>query len=80
MRKCKISQGRIMLSSYERTAEKLLKGMFNAKPYGVFYEGRFLTGTKSTHTSKQALRWRMFWRLKKVGRLPENFGIVYSGV
>jgi hypothetical protein len=67
MRKCKISQGWVMLSSYERTAEKLLKGIPKPKPMGFFFEGAFLTGTKSTHTSKQALRWRLFWRIKDVG-------------
>lgn len=64
MRKCKISQGYIMLSSYERTSEKLLKEIPKPKPMGFFFEGRFLTGTKSTHRTKQALRWHLFWRLK----------------
>jgi hypothetical protein len=64
MRKCKISQGWIMLSSYERTAEKLLKGMPKPKAIGFLYEGAFLTGVASSHRTKQALRWRLFWRLK----------------
>lgn len=67
MRKCKMPQGYIMLSSYERTAEKLLKGMPKAKPMGYFVAGCFLMGTKSTHLTKQALRWRLFWRIKDVG-------------
>jgi hypothetical protein len=75
MRKCKISQGRVMLSSYERTAEKLLKGIPKAKAMGFFFGGVFLTGSTSTHTSKQALRWRLFWRIKHVGRFETN--VVY---
>jgi hypothetical protein len=64
MRKCKIPQGRGMLSSYERTADKLLKGMPKAKAIGFLYEGRFLTGVASSHKTKQARIWRLFWRLK----------------
>jgi hypothetical protein len=64
MRKCKIPQGRIILSSYERIAEKLLKGIPKPKPFGILFEGKFLPGNKSTHLSQQARRWRLFWHLK----------------
>jgi hypothetical protein len=67
MRKCKIPQGRIMLSSYERTAEKLLKGMPKAKPCGLFLGGKFLTGNQSTHKTKQARQWHLFLRIKVYG-------------
>lgn len=68
MRKCKIPQGRVRLSAYERVAEKLLKGMPKAKPFAIFYEGRFISGTASLHTTKQARLWRTFWRIKFIGR------------
>lgn len=68
MRKCKIPQGRIMLSSYERAAEKLLKGMPKTKPIGLFYEGRFLTGAASTYKTKQGRQWNTFWRIKQIGK------------
>ena len=53
------------MNTYERIAEKLLKGQPKAKPFGKFIDGKFLTGTKSLHRTHQSVRWRLFWRLKQ---------------
>jgi len=52
------------LTPYEIIAERLLKGQPKAKPFGKLIDGKYLTGTKSLHKTKQSVRWRMFWRLK----------------
>lgn len=54
------------MSTYERIAEKLLKGQPKAKPFGKLVNGRFLTGTRSLHRTKQSRVWRLFWRIKRV--------------
>jgi hypothetical protein len=60
------------MTTYERIAEKLLKGQPKAKPFGRMEEGgRFWTGTKSLHRTKQSRLWRLFWRLKQ-NRLPKS--------
>ena len=53
-----------MISSYERIAEKLLKGQPKAKPFCSLVDGKFLTGTQSLHRTAQSRTWRLFWRLK----------------
>lgn len=54
-----------MKGTYERVAERLLKGQPKAKPFGRMEEGgRFWTGTKSLHWTPQSRRWQLFWRLK----------------
>ena len=53
-----------MKSTYERTAERLLKGQPKPKKFGKLEDGRFLTGTLSLHRTPQSRRWRLFWRLK----------------
>jgi hypothetical protein len=50
--------------TYERTAQKLLRGQPKPKRFGKLIDGRFLTGTKSLHKTPQSRKWRMFWRLK----------------
>jgi hypothetical protein len=52
------------MTTYERISEKLLKGQPKAKPFGKLVDGRFLTGTRSLHRTKQSRIWRLFWRLK----------------
>ncbi len=52
------------MTTYERIAEKLLKGQPKAKRFGLFDGKRFWTGTKSLHRTKQSRIWRLFWRLK----------------
>jgi hypothetical protein len=52
------------ISTYERIAERLLKGQPKAKPFGRMESGRFWTGTKSLHRTKQSRVWQLFWRLK----------------
>lgn len=52
-------------SSYERIANRLLKGQPKPKPIGMFINGKFLTGHASLHWTKQSRTWRLFWRLKK---------------
>ena len=53
------------MTTYERVAEKLLKGQPKAKPFGKLIDGKFLTGTKSLHWTKQSRKWQLFWRIKK---------------
>jgi hypothetical protein len=50
--------------TYERTAQKLLRGQPKSKRVGKLINGRFLTGIKSLHKTSQSRKWRMFWRLK----------------
>lgn len=54
----------IKMTTYERISEKLLKGQLKAKPFGMLIDGRFVTGTRSLHLTKQSRLWRLFWRLK----------------
>lgn len=51
---------------YERTMERLLKGMPRPRPFGRLVGGRFLTGHKSQHRTPQAVKWRQFVRLKQL--------------
>lgn len=60
------------MSTYERIAERLLKGQPKAKPFGKLINGRFVTGTKSLHRTKQSRTWRLFWRLKNERTNPRN--------
>jgi hypothetical protein len=48
----------------QRTAEKLLRGQPKAKPFGKLIGGRFYTGTKSLHLTKQSRALQLFWRIK----------------
>jgi hypothetical protein len=52
------------MTTYERIAEKLLKGQPKAKPFCQLIGNKFMTGTKSLHQTKQSRLWRLFWRLK----------------
>jgi hypothetical protein len=52
------------MTTYERIAEKLLKGQPKAKPFGKLIGNKFMTGTQSLHRTKQSRLWRLFWRLK----------------
>lgn len=52
------------MTYYERVADRLLRGQPQAKPYGKLVNGRYLTGTKSLHWTRQSRTWRQFWRLK----------------
>ena len=53
------------MTTYERVAEKLLKGQPKAKPFGKLIDGKFLTGTQSLHWTRQSRNWQLFWRIKK---------------
>ena len=48
----------------QRVAEKLLRGQPKAKPFGKLIGGRFYTGTKSLHKTKQSRALQLFWRIK----------------
>ena len=48
----------------QRVAEKLLRGHPKAKPIGKLIGGRFYTGTKSLHWTKQSRALQLFWRIK----------------
>jgi len=58
------------MTTYERIAEKLLKGQPKAKPFGMLIGNTFVTGTQSLHLTKQSRIWRLFWRLKQ-NRMPK---------
>ena len=53
-----------MMTSYI-IEQKLLKGQPKAKPFGKLIDGKFLTGRKSLHWTKQSRNWQLFWRIKK---------------
>jgi hypothetical protein len=48
----------------QRVAEKLLRGQPKAKPSGKLIGGRFYTGTKSLHKTKQSRAKSLFLRLR----------------
>jgi hypothetical protein len=58
------------MTTYERVAEKLLKGQSKAKPFGMLIGNKFMTGTQSLHRTKQSRLWQLFWRLKQ-NRMPK---------
>lgn len=55
-----------MNNTYERIAEKLLKGLGRAPRKNSVVNGRLVIGTASLHRTKQARIWRTFWRIKNV--------------
>lgn len=54
-----------MTGAYERIAERLLRGQPKPQRFGKLVDGRFLTGHKSQHRTRQSRTWRLFWRLKQ---------------
>lgn len=54
----------VMLSTYQRVAETLLRGQPKPRKIARFVNGKLLTGTASLHRTEQSRRWRLFWRLK----------------
>lgn len=56
-----------MISSYERTAMRLLMTEpARRRPYAKFINGFLLTGTQTLHRTRSGRLWRMFWRIKQV--------------
>jgi hypothetical protein len=53
-----------MPHTYERIANKLLKGQPKPKRTGRLIGHHFSTGTRSLHWTPQSLRWQLFWRMK----------------
>lgn len=53
-----------MIGTYERTAQRLLRGQPKAKPFGTLIDQHFYVGTQSLHQTKQSRKWRLFWRIK----------------
>lgn len=53
------------ISNRERAAQKLLVGIPKAKPWGMLVDGKFLTGTRSLHRTKQGVAWNAFWRMHR---------------
>jgi len=53
-----------MIGTYKRTSQRLLRGQPKAKPFGRLIDGRFYTGTRSLHRTKQSRMWQLFWRIK----------------
>jgi hypothetical protein len=52
------------LSPYQRAALRLMRGKPKPKPFGKLIDGKFFTGTKSLHRTKQGRAWNTFWRIK----------------
>lgn len=50
--------------AYERVTRKLLKNQPKPKPFCMFIDGKFLTGTQSLHRTPAARMWRTFLRMK----------------
>lgn len=58
------------ISNRERAAQKLLKGIPKAKPFGRLIDGKFVRGTLSLHRTRQGVAWNAFWRLhRRIGEL-----------
>ena len=58
-----------MMGTYERISRKLIMVNYQKpKAFCFFENGRLLVGTQSQHRTTQARIWRMFWRIKQVGR------------
>jgi hypothetical protein len=58
-----------MQRTYERIAEKiLLSDKTKSKPIGRLLHGHFVTGTASKHRTKASRQWRLFWRIKMIGK------------
>ncbi len=57
-----------MKGTYERTAERLLKGQPNPDKIGRLIGNKFVTGTKSLHRTAQSRRLRLFLRLINKGK------------
>jgi hypothetical protein len=55
----------MITKEYERTATRLLRGMPKSKPYFKLIDGIGHYGHQSSHKTKQAKKWQMFWRLKR---------------
>lgn len=52
------------MRSYDRIAQKLLKGQPKPERTAKFIDDKLVIGTKSLHRTKQSRTWRLFWRLK----------------
>jgi hypothetical protein len=52
------------MGTYERTAERLLKGQPKPRKIAKFIDGHLHTGTASLHRTPQSRRWNLFWRMK----------------
>lgn len=59
-----------MIGTYERIAQRLLRGQPKPKRFGKLVGSRFLTGHQSLHLTKQSRTWRLFWKLKKFRPSP----------
>lgn len=62
-----------MIGTYERIAQRLLRGQPKARPFGKLINGHFYTGTLSLHRTKQSRLWRLFWKLKSIKTLTTTF-------
>ena len=58
-----------MIGSYERTAQKLLKGMCSDIPFCKVVNGRLLVGVRTTHQTPQGRAFNLFWRIKQDRKL-----------
>jgi len=54
-----------MVGSYERTAQKFLKGIRYDIPFCKVVGGRLLVGARTTHRTPQGRAWNLFWRIKQ---------------
>lgn len=52
------------MKTYEKTAQRLLRGIPKPRPFGKMVDGRWLTGHKSLHRTPQGVKWNRFWMLK----------------
>lgn len=54
----------MMFSTYDRIAEKLLKGQPKPRKIAQFIDGKVVHGHDTLHRTPQSRRWRLFWRIK----------------
>ena len=52
------------LSNLERVAEKLFRNQPKAKPFGMFFDGHFNTGTQSLHRTTASRMYRTILRIR----------------
>jgi hypothetical protein len=61
----------MLVKTYEKTAERLLRGQLPGKPVGKLRGNRFVVYENTQALTPQGCRWRMFWRMKKPRIKPE---------
>ena len=57
-----------MIGKYEQISNSFHDQKSKSIPFLFIKNGRVSVGTKSKHKTKSGCKFRLFWRIKKVGR------------